>query len=103
MTAIRRKWRWADTLRRRVPWLAPVALLALAPKCLLCVLAYAGVATALIRGGPELCGTTGGATGFGVARLAAAAVAVGVTVVWARRRSRAAAGGDPKSQGPGSK
>ncbi len=86
MTAMRRKPRWADLLRRRVPWLAPVALLALAPKCLLCVLAYAGVATALVRGGPELCGAAEGATGPGVARLAAVAVAAGVVSAFALRR-----------------
>jgi len=34
-------------------------LLALAPKCLLCVLAYAGVGTALGLGRPEICGVAG--------------------------------------------
>ncbi|HEY0864628.1 MAG TPA: hypothetical protein VGD97_11030 [Lacunisphaera sp.] len=37
-------------------WLLPAALLAVAPKCLLCVLAYAGLGAALGLGGPELCG-----------------------------------------------
>jgi len=41
---------------RAVRWLLPAAALALAPKCLLCVLAYTGLATALGLAGPELCG-----------------------------------------------
>ena len=39
-------------------WLFPAALLLAAPKCVLCVLAYAGLATGLGLGGPELCGGT---------------------------------------------
>lgn len=39
-----------------VRWLGPAAALALAPKCVLCVLAYAGLASALGLGGRELCG-----------------------------------------------
>ncbi len=93
MTAMRRKPRWPELLRRRVPWLAPVALLALAPKCLLCVLAYLGLATALVRGGPELCGAAAGATGPGIARLAAVAVAAGVIGTFVvRRKSQVARG-----------
>ncbi len=45
-------------------WLAPAALLAMAPKCLLCVLAYAGLGTALGRGSPELCGAPDGSPAF---------------------------------------
>lgn len=37
-------------------WLVPAALLAVAPKCILCGLAYAGLGTALGLGGPEVCG-----------------------------------------------
>jgi hypothetical protein len=37
-------------------WLVPAALFAVAPKCILCVIAYAGLGTALGLGGPELCG-----------------------------------------------
>ena len=39
-------------------WLLPAALLALTPKCVLCVLAYVGLGTALGLGGPELCGAS---------------------------------------------
>jgi len=46
--------------RRTARWLAPAALLALAPKCLLCVLAYFGLGAALGLGGPEICGASGG-------------------------------------------
>jgi hypothetical protein len=37
-------------------WPASGAALALAPKCLLCLAAYAGLGTAVGFGGPELCG-----------------------------------------------
>lgn len=40
-------------------WLLPAAMLAMAPKCVLCVLAYAGLGIAVDLGGPELCGATG--------------------------------------------
>ena len=43
-------------LSRAVRWLLPAALFALAPKCLLCVLAYAGLGAALGLGGREMCG-----------------------------------------------
>ncbi len=41
---------------RRGRWLLAAALLALGPKCALCVLAYAGLGAALGFGGGELCG-----------------------------------------------
>lgn len=43
-------------LERRRRWLAPAALLAVGPKCVLCALAYAGLGSAFGLGGPELCG-----------------------------------------------
>ena len=46
--------------RRAVRWFLPTALLALTPKCLLCVLAYAGLGAALGRSGPEICGASTG-------------------------------------------
>lgn len=45
-----------EFLRGAARWLWPAAVLTLAPKCLLCVAAYAGVGAALGIGGPELCG-----------------------------------------------
>jgi hypothetical protein len=44
--------------RRAVRWLLPATLLALTPKCLLCVLAYAGLGAALGLGSPEICGAS---------------------------------------------
>ncbi len=48
--------------RRAVRWILPAALLALTPKCVLCVLAYAGLGAALGVGGPEICGATNGSS-----------------------------------------
>ena len=45
-------------------WLIPAALLALTPKCILCVLAYADIGAALGLGGTELCGATGDTAGW---------------------------------------
>jgi len=43
----------ANAARR---WVVPAMLLALAPKCALCLVGYAGLATALGVTGPQLCG-----------------------------------------------
>lgn len=56
--------------RRAVRWLWPAALLALTPKCVLCVLAYAGLGASLGLVGPEICGATTGATNAWVSALA---------------------------------
>ena len=56
--------------RRAVRWLGPAALLALTPKCLLCVLAYAGLSAALGLTGPELCGASAESPASWVASLA---------------------------------
>ena len=53
----------AETLRRPACCLATGTCLALTPKCVLCLMAYAGLGTALGLGGPELCGATDGTTG----------------------------------------
>ena len=45
-------------------WLGPAALVPVAPKCILCVIAYAGLGTALGLGGPELCGAPDGSPAF---------------------------------------
>ncbi len=50
MTPPRRK---PKTLRR---WLLSAALLALAPKCAMCLLGYLGLGAVLGLGGNELCG-----------------------------------------------
>lgn len=48
--------RVAELSRRASRWLLPAAALVLAPKCLFCVLAYAGLGAALGIGGPLMCG-----------------------------------------------
>jgi hypothetical protein len=52
--------RLVECIRHTRGWLVPAALLAAAPKCVLCVLAYTGLAAALGLGGPELCGVPAG-------------------------------------------
>jgi hypothetical protein len=49
-----------ELLRRAARVLLPAALLTLAPKCLLCLFAYAGLGAALGLTGPELCGAPAG-------------------------------------------
>lgn len=56
MIVMRVPRRLADCAWRRRGWLMPATLLALAPKCVLCLLAYTGLGLALGLGGPELCG-----------------------------------------------
>src|SRR4051812_11594704 len=46
--------------RRALRCLVPAALLAVTPKCLLCVLAYAGLGAALGVARPEICGASDG-------------------------------------------
>ena len=75
-------------LERPHLWLPGVALLALTPKCLLCLLAYAGLGAALGLGGPELCGGTPGMTASSPAWLAGLGLAAVVAGGLARRRTR---------------
>ena len=64
--------------RRAVRWLWPAALLALVPKCLLCVVAYAGLGAGLGLGGPELCGASAASPASWVSSLAWLGVAGGL-------------------------
>ena len=69
--------------------LAPTALLALAPKCVLCVLAYAGLGAALGIRDPEICGETAGPRGPWAPALAAIGVALAsLALLAALRRLR---------------
>ena len=70
--------------------LAPFALLALAPKCLVCLAVYAGLGVALGLTGPELCGAPASGTGAVMSWLSAAGVAVGIVagIVCGRRSIR---------------
>jgi hypothetical protein len=76
-----------ERLRR---WLVPAALLAVMPKCALCMAGYFGLATALGLGGPEICGAP--VNGFAHPRLwlSAAGFATGGICLAARRFSRSA-------------
>lgn len=85
MIAMSPRLRPADVLRRTRGWLIPAALLALAPKCVLCLLAYAGAGAALGLGGPELCGAAAGPAGQWLWLLAGAGAVLGL-VAWRRRR-----------------
>jgi len=62
---------------RAVRWLVPTALLALVPKCVVCVLAYAGIGAALGLGGPEICGAPTGLPGSWLSWLAVPGAALG--------------------------
>jgi hypothetical protein len=70
--------RSTEFCRRTVRWLLPATLLALTPKCFLCVLAYAGLGAALGLGGPEICGASAGSPASWVSSLAGLGVAGGV-------------------------
>ena|SRR5688572_2760527 len=54
--------RRTELFRRAVRWSLSAALFALTPKCVLCVITYAGLGAALGLGGPEICGASAGAT-----------------------------------------
>ena len=75
--------------RRAARWLLPAALLAVTPKCVLCVLAYASLGTALGLGGGELCGAAGNSSAVWTTPLAwlGLTVALGSAVAarWSQR------------------
>lgn len=74
--------RGTEFARRAVRWLVPAAVLALTPKCILCVLAYAGLGTALGLGGPELCGAPVGSPFSWTSLLAWLGFATGLAAFW---------------------
>ena len=79
-----------DHRRRLFRRLAPAALLMLAPKCLLCLAAYAGLGAVLGLGGPELCGAP--VHGAWWLWLPFLGVALGITGFFACRRDRGGMG-----------
>jgi hypothetical protein len=84
--------RWpAKILRHPFRSLAPVALFALAPKCAVCVLAYAGVGALLGIRGSQLCGATGGPMDSWAASLALFGVSLGAVGWLAALRQRRSA------------
>jgi hypothetical protein len=80
--------RLADILRRPGSWLATGALVALAPKCLLCVIAYAGLGTLFGLGGPEICGASSGAATSWASWLPLSGVMLGASGFLTIRRCR---------------
>ncbi len=76
----------AEIRQHPVRSLGPVALLALAPKCGMCVLAYAGLAAALGLRGAEICGAGGGPGGGGATALAVGGAVLGIAG-WLARKS----------------
>jgi hypothetical protein len=78
--------RWLAEIRRR-PFrsLGPVALLALAPKCAVCVLAYSSLGVALGLSGPEICGATAGSPGSWAPLFAWLGAALGIAGLLTRR------------------
>jgi MYXO-CTERM domain-containing protein len=76
--------RWRGPIR----WFSAAALFAAAPKCLVCLAAYAGVGAALglKLGGPEICGASASPVAGSLAWLALATVVAGIFII---RRHRA--------------
>jgi hypothetical protein len=85
----------AERWPRAVRWIAPAALFALTPKCLLCVLAYAGLGGLVGASGRELCGAELGSSTAWVFPLAWLGLGgfSAVGFVSARHKTRAS---DPK-------
>jgi hypothetical protein len=75
-------------VRGTVRWLLPAALLALMPKCLLCLAAYAGIGAALGFGGPEICGASSDTIGPWGWFLALVGLTVGLVGFYIRQRRR---------------
>ncbi len=63
--------------RRLARWVFPAALLALTPKCILCLLAYVGLGAVLGIRAPELCGATSGPRDMGWLWIAVPGAAMG--------------------------
>jgi hypothetical protein len=67
--------------------LASIALAALAPKCAVCMLAYAGIGAVLGLGSPLVCGSAAGSPSSWELSLMAFAVALGIAGLLAGFRS----------------
>ncbi len=77
----------SEHARRRRGWLVPAALLALAPKCVLCALAYAGAGTLLEFGGTEICGADDPGRSWAIALPALGATLVAGSLLARRNRT----------------
>ncbi|MFT3869515.1 MAG: hypothetical protein QM715_13760 [Nibricoccus sp.] len=78
-----------NIFRRTRRWLLPAALLALTPKCFLCLVGYAGLGTALGLGDPEICGASFDITWASALLFLLSGLSLGVIGLYLlRRRSR---------------
>jgi hypothetical protein len=68
----------------------PAAAVGLAPKCLICLAGYVGLATALGLSGAEICGPSSGSPWSWTA-VPFAGLAGGAAIWWIRRRVRPSA------------
>src|SRR5262249_33257862 len=91
MIATTRLRQRVERLRRVVHWVPAAAIVALAPKCFVCLVAYTSLGTGLgLRlGGPELCGAAKSAPDISVLSFAIVGVAIGGLAVcrWCECRS----------------
>jgi hypothetical protein len=74
-----------EIVRRPFRALAAFALIALSPKCVVCVVAYAGLGAALGLRGPEICGAAAGSPDLWVLSLG---VAFSTAILFAGLRRR---------------
>lgn len=77
LSRLREKFR--PRLPRARSWWIPAALLAVAPKCVACLLGYASLGAMLGIGGREMCGATDGHAGIWIAVLILPGAAAVVT------------------------
>jgi hypothetical protein len=79
----------AEIVRRVIRWLPVAAIFALAPKCLLCLAAYAGAGAALGTAfdDREICGAPSGQTGNLIAWFAMLGLVVGLVCIRRIRRN----------------
>ncbi len=78
----------SEIVRRPVRSLVPAALVALAPKCVVCGLAYAGIGAALGFGAPKICGSTASSWGAWGSSPALFGIALGIAGLLAFVRGR---------------
>ncbi len=78
--------RWLAKARRHpVRSLGPVALVALVPKCGLCLLAYLGLGAAFGLSGREMCGAASGPVSLSLPILALGLAGIGTTAFFWRK------------------
>jgi hypothetical protein len=76
----------AEILRRSSRWATAAVVLALTPKCMLCLAAYVGLGTALGLSAPELCGAPADSPSSWAWILVVLGIALGILGLLARGR-----------------